>query len=68
MNKIYCDKCGKEIKYSIGQLLFFPMYQIRYIKPGGWEGHIQTADLCKECQEKLAEWINNWPSFSRIEN
>ena len=56
MNKVYCDRCGKEIpinnegsccilpKYSVTKNMNFPYYNT-------------ILDLCPDCEEELDEWF-----------
>lgn len=51
MKKIYCDKCGKEIKPS--ELIKFDID----FKPFDLKAEPKLFDICPECAAKFSDWL-----------
>lgn len=53
-NTIICDRCGKECEYSRhcrGQRIFRNKFYMR-------KSDDDIIDLCQECYDSLAKWMN----------
>lgn len=62
MQRIFCDRCGKEIVKP--QLMSFSQaaeyaYTVEYsVTSKNPMVDVKKYDLCKDCQEILASWLN----------
>lgn len=50
---IYCDRCGKEVKYPLINLL-----KICNLKQ-------EPIDLCQECSDNLNFWMKNTDKYCK---
>lgn len=63
MQRTFCDRCGKEIEglklVSMSQvaMAFAVEYSVTSRFP---MGDVKKYDLCKDCQEVLASWLNDF--------
>ena len=66
LTNLICDRCGKEMlndpwkKKLFGlKLIKIKMTRVNAIVPDpiGW--HSTQYDICRECAEKLENWLNN---------
>lgn len=57
MNKVYCDRCGKEIPINNeGGFCVPPKYSVT--KNMGTQYYYHTTlDLCHDCEDELDEWF-----------
>lgn len=57
MNKVYCDRCGKEIDVSNEKDWYvYPKYRVT----NGDSTFLSTSvDLCEECEKKFDEWLKS---------
>ena len=64
MQKIFCDRCGKEIVKP--QLMSFSQaaeqaFAVEYSVTSKIPMvDVNKYDLCKDCQEELASWLNDF--------
>lgn len=56
MTKLFCDKCGKEIKF------FDPFYKIKFTRMrNDLKSHTYYCEMCIECYEKFVDWLETSP-------
>ena len=55
MKILVCDRCKKEFNNTINPMQneILPIYLVRRRNSYGWE----DVDLCKDCEEKLNEFL-----------
>lgn len=56
MNKIFCDRCKKEIKNHSETQTNWPVYIIRV--KYDLSSYI-NVDFCPNCQEEFKKWLDN---------
>lgn len=60
MNKVYCDRCGKEIPINNeGGCRVLPKYSVakNIAKNIDTPYYRTTVDLCHDCEDELDEWF-----------
>lgn len=60
MEKIFCDRCGKEIDLTSNAMEFLsdgPFFKITAVTYGAGINKIKTnVDLCHKCQKEVFSW------------
>lgn len=63
MQKILCNRCGKEIIYNPQQQAILPTYNINYVIHSFYEP--ETFDLCNNCQIEFNSLMERWLNEER---
>jgi len=62
MIKLYCDKCGKEIKKDKARMLFDCVFHndFHYDFEGSPDLDLKHPLLCRKCKKKYNKYINKF--------